>query len=104
MPAPNVAAETSQRLASQANAAAPQMDFQQLLAAAGGAGQGAGLLTAPTMRPDEPITAGLPMGRGPGPEVLQTPRADPPGVKFLQRLSDVTGDPYFSNLARRGQP
>ena len=25
---------------------------------------------APTMRPDEPVTAGVPMGPGPGPEVL----------------------------------
>ena len=27
-------------------------------------------LYAPTQRPDEPITAGIPMGAGPGPEVL----------------------------------
>jgi hypothetical protein len=27
-------------------------------------------LDAPTQRPDEPLTAGLPVGAGPGPEVL----------------------------------
>lgn len=27
-------------------------------------------LSAPTQRPDEPLTAGLPMGAGPGPEAL----------------------------------
>lgn len=27
-------------------------------------------LTAPSQRPSEPITAGMPMGKGPGPEVL----------------------------------
>lgn len=30
-------------------------------------------LNAPTQRPDEPVTAGLPFGDGPGPEVLPGP-------------------------------
>ena len=29
-------------------------------------------LSAPTRRPDEPVTAGLPFGPGPGPEILPT--------------------------------
>jgi hypothetical protein len=29
-----------------------------------------GMLHAPTARPDEPVTAGLPVGAGPGPEAL----------------------------------
>lgn len=34
-------------------------------------------LSAPTQRPTEPLTAGLPIGAGPGPEVLSAmPRAD----------------------------
>ena len=50
---------------------------------------GAGQVTplyAPTQRPDEPITSGIPMGAGPGPEVLamNTPAADTDSDK--QRL------------------
>ena len=30
-------------------------------------------LLQPTARPDEPVTAGLPMGAGPGPEAMQAP-------------------------------
>jgi hypothetical protein len=33
-------------------------------------------LTAPTQRPDEPVTAGAPAGPGPGPEVLNLPSPD----------------------------
>jgi hypothetical protein len=32
-------------------------------------------LTAPTERPNEPVTAGLPVGPGPGPEALGAPAA-----------------------------
>jgi hypothetical protein len=31
----------------------------------------------PTARPDEPATAGLPFGAGPGPEAMRTQAADP---------------------------
>jgi hypothetical protein len=37
-------------------------------------------LDAPSMRPDEPLQAGMPMGPGPGPEVLGggvSPQTDP---------------------------
>jgi hypothetical protein len=30
------------------------------------------MLTDPTARPDEPITAGLPVGAGPGPETVKS--------------------------------
>lgn len=40
-----------------------------------------GSLTAPTVRPDEPITAGAPFGPGPGPEVLPIPIAPQPGSR-----------------------
>ena len=43
-------------------------------------------LTAPTQRPDEPITTGNPLGAGPGPEVLSMPQP--------KRLSEV-----FSQIA-----
>ncbi len=39
-------------------------------------------LFAPTQRPDEPITAGIAMGEGPGPEVMG-------GTRPAQRLSDT---------------
>lgn len=54
---------------------------------------------APTERPDEPVTAGNPMGPGPGPEVL--PLAPPPAArdtaviaKYLPQLRALaaTGD------------
>lgn len=114
MPAPNSAAEAQTQIARQAQAAAsppqaagapPQpMDFGALLAAAQGQGHGAGLFMNPTARPNEPQTAGLPIGRGPGPEVLSIPRADPPGVRFLEKVAQATGDQYFADLARRGRP
>lgn len=40
-------------------------------------------LNAPTTRPQEPLTAGLPMGAGPGPEALGIPR-DGELVDFLR--------------------
>lgn len=44
----------------------------------------------PTDRPDEPVTAGLPMGPGPGPEIL-TPMPlrtsdEPPTLELLQLM------------------
>jgi hypothetical protein len=39
-------------------------------------------LYAPTQRPDEPITSGIAMGEGPGPEVLG-------GARPAQKLSDT---------------
>lgn len=62
--------------------------------------RGAGLLQQPTMRMNEPVTTGLSTGPGAGPEVLQPIRTTPTG-RFYQRISQVTGDPYFEQLARR---
>lgn len=53
-------------------------------------------LTGPSRRPMEPITAGMPMGAGPGPEVLRTGDRT---VRTLRLLADVTGDPSFAELA-----
>ena len=112
MPAPNVQAQQDQMLARASSGApggvpvpaAPPMSFDQVLAAAQGQGAGAGLLTQPTARPDEPLTAGLPIGRGPGPEALSLRPPQAPGIRFLERLTEITGDPYFASLARRGRP
>lgn len=55
-------------------------------------------LNAPTQRPGEPVTAGLPIGLGPGPEVL--PRFTTPALaQTLQSLAEATGDPTFAYLA-----
>lgn len=41
-------------------------------------------LFTPSQRPDEPITAGIPMGEGPGPEVLGMNQAMP-----REKVSDI---------------
>lgn len=54
-------------------------------------------LTAPTQRPDEPITAGVDIGPGPGSEILNLPNGGPQGTgamtALLQRVAstDITG-------------
>jgi hypothetical protein len=61
----------------------------------------AGLLRAPTVRPDEPVTAGLPVGPGPGPEMLgRIPMENPTG-KFFRELAKATGNPYYAELAAK---
>lgn len=54
--------------------------------------------SAPTARPDEPVTAGVPIGPGPGPEALTLPQQSPQSsygslVDILSGLSasDMTG-------------
>lgn len=45
-------------------------------------------LSAPSMKPTEPVTAGLPIGPGPGPEVLtrMAPSEQAPILEMLQAL------------------
>ena len=57
-----------------------------------------GLLKTPTDRPNEPVTAGLAGGPGPGPEVLGKSIRSPLG-DTLRNLSRVSGDPIFQQLA-----
>lgn len=59
-----------------------------------------GLFNQPTDRPGEPVTTGLASGPGAGPEVLGT-RGGNPTAQTLRRLSQLVGDPYFDELARR---
>lgn len=62
-----------------------------------GGGQAAGPdlvgLGDPSMRPDEPVTAGSPMGAGPGPEVImpQRPAGEISGILSRLAASDMTG-------------
>lgn len=57
-------------------------------------------LSAPTMRPNEPVTAGLPSGPGPGPEVLNMAPAPPDALtQTLQAAAQATGSGLLANLA-----
>jgi hypothetical protein len=44
-------------------------------------------LTAPTERPGEPVTAGLPVGPGPGPEALGAPAPQSDALFDLRALA-----------------
>lgn len=48
--------------------------------------QGVPGLTDPSKRPNEPVTAGLPMGEGPGPEALREQRVRDVGLLHLRAL------------------
>ena len=76
--------------------------FQQAMQAAQAATPEVGLLTRPPERPDEPVTHGLPIGAGAGPEVLAMRRGTPTGDQ-LRRLTQLTGDPLFARLADRAR-
>lgn len=56
------------------------------------------MLTMPSQRPSEPLTAGLPIGAGPGTEVLNTGDSV---VRTLRMLADITADPSFNLLAEQ---
>lgn len=74
--------------------------FQRAVDAASQLRGQVGVLRRSTDRPDEPVTAGLATGPGPGPTMLQMRQANPT-AETLRRLSAVTGDRYFAELARR---
>lgn len=59
-----------------------------------------GSLTHPTNRPNEPITAGLSRGPGPGPEALGVVQGTPTG-DLMRRIAAATGDSFFVDLANR---
>jgi hypothetical protein len=64
-------------------------------------------LYAPTQRPDEPVTAGIPMGAGPGPEILgmNQPSADTDAdrqklLSYLPALETIAQSPSSSQSFR----
>jgi hypothetical protein len=64
-------------------------------------------LYAPTQRPEEPITSGIPMGAGPGPEVLgiNQPSADTDAdrqklLSYLPALETIAQSPSSSQSFR----
>ena len=75
---------------------------------AAAAGGGITPLYAPTQRPDEPITTGIPMGPGAGPEVMgMQAREDSEYVNayqlFQQLAANPTASPSIRYLAERIQ-
>jgi hypothetical protein len=56
---------------------------------------------APTQWPGVPVTNGLASGPGAGPEALGPATATSAGAPLWQALAAATGDPYFTDLARR---
>lgn len=60
--------------------------------------QNAPNLFAGTQRPDEPITAGLASGPGPGPDSLALNRNQTPLSRYLQNLAAETGNSKWDRL------
>jgi hypothetical protein len=67
------------------------------MAAAAAMQGGPGLFNEPPML-GYPVSAGLKIGPGPGPEIM---RAAPLAPSFYQQLATATGDDYFANLAQK---
>lgn len=80
-----------------------QMRMQAALQAAGGMKPPTSIYAA-TQRPSEPITDGMAIGPGRGPEVIRTGDRV---ARTYRMIADVTGDPRFAELAdlaaRRGR-
>lgn len=75
--------------------------MEALLAAAKGTPPPNGGLLAPSVRPTEPITTGLQIGAGAGPEALtggSRARAGTVADTYAM-LADLTGDPRYRRLA-----
>lgn len=77
----------------------PPTDPAQLAAALSGAPLG--LLSGGTQLPNQPVTAGLSTGPGPGPNALGSLRARSPLARTLRNLQARTGDPMWARLADR---
>jgi hypothetical protein len=103
LPTPNMQTGAPTGAVAMPEAPMPEQYSQdQVMAAATGLADQTGLLNRDTTRPQEPITAGLSRGPGPGPEALGVVQGTPAG-DMLRRLSASTGDPYFAELARKAQ-
>lgn len=86
----------------QVPAAAPAPNAEASMANAMAALRGKiGFLANDTEVPDEPVTAGMRRGPGPGPEVLTGNVGSSPLGEFLRTISRASGDAYFASLADR---
>lgn len=73
--------------------------LQDILAAAGQM-QPPGTPSNVSQRPNEPVTAGLPSGPGPGPEILGINQPGPSQLaQTLQAAADASGSGLLANLA-----
>jgi len=79
--------------------------LDQAVAAAAIAPDPTGGLASPSTRPDEPITAGLPIGPGAGPEALARAKAQKASVaSFFAIAAETFGnDPVLAAMAQRAQ-
>lgn len=77
----------------------PPPGLAQMLASAAASPPPSGQsIFRPSERPNEPVTAGLPSGPGPGPEAI--PMMPPSAVTTTyQTLADATGSPLLRQLA-----
>jgi len=60
-------------------------------------------LLSGTQMPDQPLTAGLSMGPGGGPETLGLGAGMTPLARTLRTLSDQTGNPRWRELAQKAR-
>jgi hypothetical protein len=108
LPAPKIEQQPAPPAMSAAGAASaqtappPGYDHNAALAAAQQMPGSAGLLAGDTTKPNEPVTAGLTRGPGAGPEALGLMSGTPTGDLF-RRLSAISGDPFFAELANRSR-
>lgn len=58
-------------------------------------------LNAPTARPGEPVTAGLSLGPGPGPEIFQAPGRQARAADTLAMMARISGDDFYLQMAER---
>jgi hypothetical protein len=80
----------------------PAPTMEQVTAEAQATPFPAGLsLGGPSTAPNEPITAGLPTGPGPGPEALRRPK--PPITDMLERIALASDDPVLFEVANQAR-
>lgn len=58
-------------------------------------------LSAPTQRPDEPVTTGLTLGAGAGPEIFSSPARAQRSADMLDMLAQYSGDDRTRQMAAR---
>lgn len=79
-------------------------DWASILSAAqAGPSPVEGGLFRPTERPNEPLTAGMPIGPGPGREAVSMYKKRNLTAEALERIAMATDDPVINALAQRAR-
>jgi hypothetical protein len=94
------ALESAQQAAPLPQSAAPGMDLASIVSAGQGMPFPEETLGSPSTRPTEPLTAGLPFGPGPGPEILGRIPGAPTAAATFARLAAIDNDPELAELSR----